>query len=411
METYAFLPREAVTAFLMGCPQCSTSNAAATACVAADSLLQPLRVVAAAAADVECSSRIDQCCVSSLSSSRFACSTPLKRETDDNRCAIAVDLKSTATETGADNKENVVVEDNRDERLTTIMVIERAGNKRKRTVPLKRRPVATDPPVSFGTTVNSNSSCTTTVLSSSSSQTDHSGVSRSSGGWWPKWNVRNNCDSRSSGGCSSGGNTVADSSNAMPLDLSSSPLLAISPSPVKTTVTTTTTTTVPPLSSSSSLSPSAADDFFYKRRRVRRRRTKPKRLNNRSSCVGRHDKNRRVVDKDSRNDLPNRCCDDGDGAMDAGNNADESQQTVETDEEDEGPRPAKMKRTLDTNVTATNNNNNNNDDVCFDKLAVSMVTTTVTIKATKSRTEIRKKLSESDESDQVSGHYIISLEE
>lgn len=415
METYAFLPREAVTAFLMGCPQCSTNNAS-TCATAADSPLRPLSVVASA---IEYT-RIDQWSSSMTTTAAvaaataFACSTPLKRE--------AENVPTSAITTGAD-KENVVIGDNRDRPPTTVRTaVVKAGNKRKRTVPLKRAALRPDDLVSSSSTLknSSNSSGATIVWSSSSSlgaspRTDYSGISRSSGsGWWPKWEIRNNNNRSRLSVCGSGGNTADSSGNTQPLDLSSSP--------VKTTT----------IRSSSSPS---ADDFFYKRRRVRRRRAKPKRLNR--SCLSRHG-DRYEVDDDDDDD--NDCSSDalmlnsyrGNGVGDRNGTdngsgggdtvdgrrsiTDESRhiEYAETDEEDDDPRPAKMKKTIDGNLPNTTaaaaTVNNNNDGDYFDKVIVSMVTavetTTVTIQETSGSTEIQERFSEINELDenQVSRH-------
>lgn len=386
METYAFLPREAVTAFLMGCPQCSTNN---TTLTTVDNMQQPpLSTVTTAGFRDDV--RIEQ-----WSSSSFACSTPVKREAKNIDTA---ESRKTPVATVADvqDKENVIA-DNGGQAIAAVATATKAGNKRKRTVPLKRdvrqpcaviATAATAAAVlSSGTSTGSStlkhssngSCCSTLVLSSSSSscRTDNSGLSRSSGGWWSKWGICSN-SSRLSG--SMGGGSSDLSGNTQPLDLSSSPLFAaVSPSSVAIR---------------SSSSPSVtADDFFYKRRRVRRRRVRPKRLTR--SCLGHRDNRHEADDDDDDNtSASDRECseevvrsgyrgvvDSGvneglyGGGVTAGRYVNTSERVggVETDDDDdEGPRPAKMKR----------NNNNNNDDVekYYDKaMAVDMVTTTVTV--------------------------------
>lgn len=384
METYAFLPREAVTAFLMGCPQCSTNNTttASTVDTSTDNQQQLPNAEFFYGANME-----------QWSSSTFACSTPVKWN-DENSNAVktdsAGDMHSTAaTEiaTGAD-KENVT--DN--EYQIAVIATTKGGNKRKRTVPLKRNvrqpcqvlEVATAAATTAGnsssgssTLKNSSNSSCTLILSSSSSLSSRaescSGVSKSSGGWWTKWGVCANGSrlSVSVGGCSdfSGVN-----SNVQPLDLSSSPLSTVSPA-------------------QTSSSPSVvADDFFYKRKRVRRRRVRPKRLN-RSSLARRgshqEDDDTSVSDHDSDYEVVRNSDGGNDDAGSRGNEEVDGHITgeqrnlvtekrvggEEMDEEDDGPKPAKVQRRLGEGMT--DRKNNNNDDDYYDKATTSVMTLAV----------------------------------
>lgn len=391
METYAFLPREAVTAFLMGCPQCSTNNATtATAGTSADGQLQrlpqPTPRTSVAAGGFGRDANTEQW------SSSFACSTPVKCETE-NRCAgttVTADPRSRALVNGATgaDKENVTDNDGQTFAGAAVMasVPAKTGNRRKRAVPLKRDvrepcqvlAIATDLSSTGSSTLknSTNSSCTLTMSSSSSSRTDRSGVSRSSSGWWSKGEVYGD-RSRLSASC--GGNSSdlsAGASNMQPLDLSSSPLSAISPAP-KITV-------------RSSSSPSLAkEDFFYKRRRVRRRRAKPKRLNRSSfnRCGSREeDDNTSTSDRDDNDDEVARdsSCRSGiDKEVEDGNKDDREVflgkrvGDLEMEEGNDGPRPAKIKRELDERMG--DRRNNNNDDDCYDKAAAKATTSTVVV--------------------------------
>lgn len=373
METYAFLPREAVTAFLMGCPQCSTNN---TTLTTVDNMQQPPLSTVTTAGFCD-GVRVEQW------SSSFACSTPVKRETE-NIDTTESRRMPVVTVADVQDKENVIV-DNGGQAIPAVATTSKAGNKRKRTVPLKRdvrqpctviATVATAAAVlSSGTSTgsstlknSSNGSCSTLVLSSSSSscRTDNSGFSRSSGGWWSKWGICSN-SSRLSG--SVGGGSSDLSGNTQPLDLSSSPLFAaVSPSPVAIR---------------SSSSPSVAtDDFFYKRRRVRLRRVRPKRLTR--SCLGHRDSRHEADDDTSASDRE--CSEEvvqssyrgvNEGLNSDGITEGRYVNTRERvggvdDDDDDGPRPAKMKR--------NNNNNNDDDEKYYGKAtAEDMVTTTVTV--------------------------------
>jgi len=389
METYAFLPREAVTAFLMGCPQCSTNNP--TSASAVDASVENLQQTPLSVTNTE----LFQCAkVEQWSASTFACSTPVKQN-EESSSAVKTDydspLSTVAIEiaTGAD-KENVT--DN--ECHIAVAAATKGGNKRKRTVPLKRnvrQPCQViEVPTAATTTAgnsssdsstlknSSNSSCTLILSSSSSSLSSRtescSGVSRSSGGWWSKWGV---CSNGSRLSVSVGGSDFSGvNSNMQPLDLSSSPLLTVSP----------TQTTI-----RSSSSPSVvADDFFYKRKRVRRRRVRPKRLNRSSlGYRGGHyeDVDTTVSDCDGdygvvRNSYRN--SDNGDIGCGVNEEVDESitneQHNVvtgenvgggEMDEEDDGPKPAKMQRRMGEGMG--DRKYNNNDDDYYDK-AASVVT-------------------------------------
>lgn len=389
METYAFLPREAVTAFLMGCPQCSTNNPTSASVIDAsvDNLQQtPLSVTNA---ELFHCAKVDQ-----WSSSTFACSTPVKQN-EESSSAVKTEydsaLSTVAIEiaTGAD-KENVT--DN--ECHIAVVAATKGGNKRKRTVPLKRNvrqpcqviEVATAVTTTAGNSSSdsstlknsSNSSCTLILSSSSSSLSSRtescSGVSRSSGGWWSKWGV---CSNGSRLSVSVGGSDFSGvNSNMQPLDLSSSPLLTVSP----------TQTTI-----RSSSSPSVvADDFFYKRKRVRRRRIRPKRLNRSSlgyrgghyedvdttvsDCDGDNEVVRNSYRDSDNDDVGSGANEEADGSItDEQHNAVTGEQVGggEMDEEDDGPKPAKMQRKMGRGMG--DRKNNNNDDDYYDK-AASVVT-------------------------------------
>lgn len=392
METYAFLPREAVTAFLMGCPQCSTNNSTSASTV--DASVEGLQQTSHAVTNVE----FFQCPnVEQWSSSKFACSTPVKQNEESNSVVKPDSVDGTnsivATEVtmGAD-KENVT--DN--ECQIAVVATTKGGNKRKRTVPLKRN-VRQPCQVLEATTAaittagnsssdsstlknSSNSSCTLMLSSSSSSLSSRaesgSGVSRSSGGWWSKWGV---CSNGSRLSVSIGGSDFSGvNSNMQPLDLSSSPLLTVSP----------TQTTI-----RSSSSPSVVtDDFFYKRKRIRRRRVRPKRLNR--SSLGRRgdnceeddtsmsdcDSNYEVV-RNSYRDSGNvgSCVNvEADGSIiDEQHTAmmGEKVDSGEIDEEEyEGPRPAKIQKRMREEMG--DRKYNNNDDDFYDK-ATSAVTSIV----------------------------------
>lgn len=383
METYAFLPREAVTAFLMGCPQCSTNNTTLTTVDNMQQLL-PSTVTTTGFCD---GVHIEQW----SSSSSFACSTPVKREAENIEPADTTEPSRrplTTVVADVQNKENVIM-DNGGQTTAAVAILTKLGNKRKRTVPLRRNvrqpcqviataaATATDTVMSRNTSTgsstlknSSNGSRSTLVLSSSSSscRTNNSGLSRSSGGWWSKWGMCSN-SSRLSGSVGSGSSDL--SGNTLPLDLSPSPLLVVSPSSIR-----------------SLSSPSVAtEDFFYRRRRVCRRRVEPKRLTR--SCLGRCD-NRHEGDEDTSasdrecskkvirdnyrsvvdsavNEELNR------GGVTEGRNVNSGERvgSVETDDDDDdGPRPAKMKR---------NNNNNNNEEYYDKTTVVDMVTTTVMV--------------------------------
>lgn len=391
METYAFLPREAVTAFLMGCPQCSTSNPTSASTV--DASVDGLQQTSHAVTNVEFFQYPN---VEQWSSLKFACSTPVKQNEESSNAVKPDSVDGTnsivATEVimGAD-KENIT--DN--ECQIAVVATTKGGNKRKRTVPLKRnvqQPCQVLEAATIATTTagnsssdsstlknSSNSSCTLLLSSSSSSFSSRaesgSGVSRSSGGWWSKWGVCSNGSrlSVSIGGSDfSGGN-----SNMQPLDLSSSPLLTVSP----------TQTTI-----QSSSSPSVVtDDFFYKRKRIRRRRVRPKRLNR--SSLGRRggsceENDTSMSDCDGNYEVVrNSYRDSGDVSSCANVEADGSiinEHTVmmgekvdsgEIDEEEyEGPRPAKIQKRMREEMG--DRKYNNNDDDFYDK-ATSAVTSIV----------------------------------
>lgn len=391
METYAFLPREAVTAFLMGCPQCSTNNP--TSASAIDASVDHLQQTPISVTNAELFHSANE----QWSSSTFACSTPVKQneesssvvKTDSGGALSTVAIKIA---TGAD-KENFT--DN--ECHITVVAETKYGNKRKRTVPLKRNIRQPCKVVEVTTAANttggnsssgsstlknsSNSSCTLILSSSSSSLSSRtescSGISRSSGGWWSKWGV---CSNGSRLSVSVGGSDFSGAnSNMQPLDLSSSPLLTVSP----------TQTTI-----RSSSSPSVVtDDFFYKRKRVRRRRVRPKRLNRPSlGYRGGHyeDEDTTMSDRDGeyevvRNSYRGGGNDDvGSGVNEEvdGSITDEQQNVVigekiesrETDEEDDGPKPAKMQRRMSEGMG--DRKNNNNDEDYYDKVA-SVVTSAV----------------------------------
>jgi hypothetical protein len=399
METYAFLPREAVTAFLMGCPQCSTSNPTSASTV--DASVESAHQTPLAVTNVEffhCAN------VERWSSSKFACSTPVKQNeenssaTKPNSAGGTHSIVTPEIAMGAD-KENVT--DN--ECQIAVVATTKRGNKRKRTVPLKRNvrqpcqvievpTTATSTPgnSSSGSSTlknSSNSSCTLILSSSSSSLSSRtetgSGVSRSSGGWWSKWGV---CSNGSRLSVSVGGSDFSSvNSNMQPLDLSSSPLLTVSPR--QTTI-------------RSSSSPSVVtDDFFYKRKRVRRRRIRPKRLNR--SALGRRGGNYGEGDtsmsdrdgdyevvrnsyRDSENDDVSSCVnEEADGSIiDEQHNAMivEKVGGGEIDEEYEGPKPPKIQKRLGEGMG--DRKNNNNDDDFYDKAAsVVMVAVKTTVAA------------------------------
>lgn len=353
METYAFLPREAVTAFLMGCPQCSTTNSATSATIE-----NPSRPVSITAVDQRCRS--------------FACSTPVKRDVSDTGGTVPVDV-------GPD-KENVSEDDGRPATAAaTVATKAKTGNKRKRTMPLRRdvlrqpcwiiaaAAAASSSTSSAGSGIlknSSTSSCAPAILSSSSSSlsrtTNYSGASRSSvSGWWSttKWAVCKNSDV-------SGANAsrLSDSSGciagnaAQPLDLSSSPVVGHSSSP--------------------------AEDFFYKRRRVRRRRSvRPKQLRSRSrfGLRNRHDDYDDTSANDDDDDISIRSSQrrlgvngrvEIGGIEENGETTDkrDSQvkgvRTADDNDDDDGPRPAKIQRRLDEKMS-----DNNNDDDYYDKAA------------------------------------------
>ncbi|VVC26890.1 Hypothetical protein CINCED_3A025195 [Cinara cedri] len=342
METYAFLPREAVTAFLMGCPQCTTNTASPSATtdnMLADNTQQvpqpPLQPISTSG--FYCGVSVEKW------SASFACSTPVKSD-GENYCTSTTDSAvesnriakiAVAVVTMGADKENVM--DNNDVDAVSAVSAADNRNKRKRTVPLKRdaqhrslcRVVATDASVVLGdsstgsSTLRNSSSSGTLIWSSSSStcgRTDNSaGASKSSsGGWWSKWGVRNRGSARFS--------TSSDLSGSagQPLDLSSSPLLAISPAPPKVRF----------------------DDFFYKRRRVRRRR-KPKRLNRPDFGGGRRagDRYDGFGDDDDTSDSVS----DANGPDAEELNAGHSMVADgggDAGDEDDGPRPAKVKRMM-----------------------------------------------------------------
>lgn len=342
METYAFLPREAVTAFLMGCPQCSTNNVSPPAAVDNVFADNTQQVLHPPVQPIFTSGFYYGVSVENWSSS-FACSTPVKSD-GENYCSSTTDSTAESnriTKTAVTvvamraNKENVM--DN-DVDIDTVVSAMDSRNKRKRTVPLRRdirqkssyQVVATDNSVvlsnsSTGSSTLRNSSSGTMILSSSSScRTDNSeGVSKSSsGGWWSKWGMRNRNSMRLSASSDLSGSTGP----VQPLDLSSSPLLTISSTPTEVQF----------------------DDFFYKRRRVRRRR-KPKRLN--KSCFGgrhagdRHDYN----DDTSASDLD---LQSNSNKTDTKGLYVEDLKTDDEDDHDDGPRPAKIKRVLAMQVVA-----------------------------------------------------------
>lgn len=310
METYAFLPREAVTAFLMRCPQCSTSTTA----------VEPLWNPSAARAVA------GFCPGANVADQRqwptpFACSTPVKHG-------------EAETLTAGPDKENDVSA-NKGQRWS-----DSRSNKRKRTMPMKRRDVpchavqvtvAGESSTSSGTLKNS-SGTSTLVLSSSSSPSSWSSLrterSGSSTGCW--WRKRVTGLSRVAG-------------TAQPLDLSSSPVTAI-------------------LQTSSS----AAEDFFYKRTRVRRRRVRPKRLN-RSCLQGRYGgvDDYTSVSEAEEAGVQQSDRDDQQQQGEKMKNVAKRYSTASEDsgEEDvDGPRPAKIKRKP---------HENNNDDNYLDKSAAA----------------------------------------
>lgn len=379
METYAFLPREAVTAFLMGCPQCSTNNAGGIANAGCATTvenpqqppqLEPQPPPPSVPGPGFCHVSVEQ----SPSLSSFTCSTPVKQEVSTENCT-KVGMDSAVVDGTVDvvagsvaNKENVT--DNAGHTMTT------RNNKRKRTVPTKRGQQPSEDTVvavvgntSTGSSTlknSSNCSSSNTLLlssSSSSSKTDHSGASRLSG-WWS----RGMCSRLSA---SAGGISDLSAVNNVPLDLSSSsPLSAVSPVPT-----------------ARSSSPSVAEDFFYRRRCVRRRRLRPKRLSR--SCRGRRihyedddtsasdvdrcrdSGNKVVLDNQSSNSSVSGGVDEGvvsiKDARDEGNRI----RDVEIDEEDDGPRPAKVKKTLDRESRGYCYSRNNNDDDYYDKATVT----------------------------------------
>lgn len=391
-----FLPREAVTAFLMGCPQCSTNSAASTAvCASVDNqqlLPQPLAPIPASGFGRD--EHNDQWSLSS-----FACSTPVKCEPD-NHCVdktVATDERSVlaAGVAGAD-KENVKDNDGQTsagDRVSTSAPANTGRNRRKRAVPLKRDvrepcrdlavTAASTNVVSDNTSAGSstlknstNSSCTLIMSSSSSSsRTDRSGISRSSSGWWSKGEVGSNRSRMSASG--SGGNSSglsAGAGNMQPLDLSSSPLSAILPASNATI--------------RSSSSPSLErEDFFYKRRRVCRRRAKPKRLirssfNHRG---GRQDDDNTSTsdhDDDDSEVTRNGCCRNGIDKEIVTDNIYAREiflgkrvGDLDANEGNDGPKPAKLKRKLDERMV--DRKNNNNDDNCYDKVTAMATTSTV----------------------------------
>lgn len=405
MGTYAFLPREAVTAFLMGCPQCSTNNAASTAVSGAVEDLSHRPPLTVATAGFYHHAGAEQW------SPSFACSTPVKSDVADIHCADTEGATGlgivapivTVAGMGPD-KENVT--DN-DGQTTATPVTNRGGNKRKRTVPLKRgvrqpyqvivtsaaATASSNSSAGSNNTLknNSDSSCTLVLSSSSSSlscRTDFSSVSRSSGGWWSKWGMNSN-SSRLSGGvggaCGSGDGSSDLSgvtNNAQPLDLSSSPVSTFSPiSPETTTV-------------RSSSSPT--EDFFYKRRHMRLRRIRPKRL--KRQCFSRrrdHHKNDDASASDGNisEEVPQvrgRGCDvgnaissDEDKKANFGGIKEERElvsddwfTSVEVEEKDDGPKPAKIMKRFDEKV-----GDNNNDDDYYDK-ATAVTTTTMAVNTT-----------------------------
>lgn len=276
------------------------------------------------------------------------------------------------------NKENVVDENGSGRTTSVTMVTNKIGNKRKRTVPLKRslQQIEADTvPGNLSTSGSSTlknssgSGSTTLILSSSSSpslnRTDCSGLSRSSGSYrLSKWGLSSDSSGRLSdySGC-----------HAQPLDLSPSPL------PIR--------------SSSSSLS-AGMEDFFYKRKSARTRRVRPKRLSR--LCVGRRggyreddDGDTSVSDRDGSSDeVARKVYSTGGLGRDVKKGVRRTKEDVERmtvggerdgvgemDEEDDCPRPAKVKR-LNSDVRDRRNNNNNDD--CYDKVAaVTKVTETV----------------------------------
>lgn len=372
METYAFLPREAVTAFLMGCPQCSTNNSVGSAVTVStsDDGAQQLATNSTAAAttpDICRGVSVEQWSSSSVA---FACSTPVKCDAETGNTK---DLNGTVVVVesvlGAD-KENV-------ERQTTALTAKicKVSNKRKRTVPLKigvRQPcqvipvtstvVSDNTSTSSSTLKNSSSSSCTLVLSSPSSssllssRTDNSVISRSSEYWWSKWGQQGD-NNRSVSGISGNLGSTCTTGNMQPLDLSSSP----------------TPTTI-----RSSSSP--VEDFFYKRRCIRRRRVRSKRLNRSRLGRGRGDHH------EDDNDTSVSDCTGGsenviddvrghsvNGSMEeekiAGKRPKVRNETVghlETDEEDDCPRPPKIKKALAGKLG--DRRNNNNDDDYYDKV-------------------------------------------
>lgn len=390
MGTYAFLPREAVTAFLMGCPQCSTNNATSAQAVVSTSTVNNLQTLPQLQLPPHPVGFFRDASVDEQWLSSFACSTPVKCDAE-QRC-----IDSTVPSSAAADKENITQNGGQ-----TVLVVAKSmtavSNKRKRTVPLKRdveqsccvvaetisvetATMSGSASTSSSTLKNtSNSSCTLGLTSSSSpsslsAHTDCSGVSRLSNNWWPKWKVSNVSRVNMSGGVvgSIDLNGCASDNVAQPLDLSSSPLL----------VTSSALTTI-----RSSSSPSVVtDDFFYKRRRVRRRRVRPKRLNR--SCLGQRDSHREDDDMSgSENAASNEGVSDTNFRSDDGfsngisvkrksDNTDDrvfdSRELVggiKTDEEDNGPRAAKKKRIIDRK--ATNDRRNNNDDDYYDKAAMA----------------------------------------
>lgn len=390
METYAFLPREAVTAFLMGCPQCSTNNSMGSTATESTSVDGAQQLTITSTATVTTTNFCRGVSVEQWSSSAFACSTPVKHDAETGETK---DLNETViiveSVLGAD-KENV-------ERQTTALMEAKTckvNNKRKRTVPLKigvRQPcrmipvtstVESDNKNNGGSTLKNSSnsssssrSCTLLLSSPSSSsllssRTDNSGVSRSSGYWWSKWGQQQRCNNRSVSGTSGNLGSTCTLNNMQPLDLSSSP----------------TPTAV--CSSSSSV-----ENYFYKRRYIRRRRVRSKRLNRShlgrgrsdyheddddisvSGCTGEYDD---VIDGVRGNGV-NRSMD---GGKIVGKRAKVKNKMVgdlETDEEDGCPRPSKIKCSLAGKLV--DRRNNNNDDDYYNKVAAVVAarrTTTMT---------------------------------
>lgn len=386
METYAFLPREAVTAFLMGCPQCSTNNATSTLTVVGTSAsavnnLQSLPQLQLPPHPVGFfrDASVDEQWLAS-----FACSTPVKCNVEEQCIGSPVPISTVA------DKENITQNGEQsvsvaEKNVTTV------SNKRKRTMPLKcevgqsccvvAETICVEMDVMSGSVSNnsstlkntSNSSCTLGLTSSSSpsslsAHADCSDVSRLSNNWWPKWKVSKSIGSRLnvSGGVVGSADLNGASGNVVqPLDLSSSPLL----------ITSSALTTI---RSSSSLSV-VTDDLFYKRRRVRRRRIRPKRLNR--SFLSRRDNNRENDDiSSSDNESSNEVVSDNYSGDDDGirSEIDEKRNSgniddrvfvsreliggVEMDEENNGPTSAKKKKIIGGKTTNDRRNNNNDDD-------------------------------------------------